>query len=51
VHWTHTLPTALWLCIAGGVLMAAHDIATGFLWFWLTARWARSAIIQRNNRG
>jgi hypothetical protein len=50
VHWTHALPTALWLCIAGGILMAAHDLATGFVWFWLTARWVRS-MTQRDNRG
>ena len=51
MHWAHTPATALWLCIAGGALMAMHDIATGVLWFWLTARWARSVMIQRNNRG
>jgi hypothetical protein len=51
VHWTRTLPTALWLCIAGGIFMAAHDLATGFVWFWLTALWVRSVMIQRNNRG
>ena len=48
MHWAHTPATALWLCIAGGLLMAVHDTATGVLWFWLTARWARS-MIQRNN--
>jgi hypothetical protein len=51
MHWAHTPATALWLCIAGGALMAMHDLATGVLWFWLTARWARSVMIQRNNRG
>jgi hypothetical protein len=50
VHWTHALPTALRLCIAGGILMAVHDLATGFVWFWLTARWVRSMMIQRDNR-
>jgi hypothetical protein len=50
MHWAHTPATALWLAIAGGVLMAVHDTATGFLWFWLTARWVRSVMIQRNNR-
>jgi hypothetical protein len=50
IHWNHTLPTALWLCIAGGILMAAHDLATGFVWFWLTAKWVRSVMIQPNNR-
>jgi hypothetical protein len=50
MHWPHTHATAIWLCIAGGVLMA-HDTATGFLWFWLTATWAWSVVIQRNNRG
>lgn len=34
--------------IAGGVLMAVHDMATGILWFWLAARCARSEM-QRNN--
>ena len=51
VHWHHALPIALWLCIAGGICMAAHDLATGFVWFWLTARWVSSVIIQRNTRG
>jgi hypothetical protein len=51
MHWAHTPATALWLCIAGGVLMAAHDIATGFLWFFVTAKRARSVMIQHNNRG
>ena len=47
-HWTHALPTALRLCIAGGILMAAHDLAMGFVWFWLTARWVRSVMTQRD---
>ena len=51
VHWNQAHPTALWLCVAGGVVMAAHDLATGFLWFWLTARWVRSVMIQRDKRG
>jgi hypothetical protein len=50
VHWNHTLPTAFWLCIAGSIFMAAHDLALGFVWFWLTACWARSVMIQRDNR-
>jgi hypothetical protein len=50
MHWAHTPATALGLCVAGGVLMAVHDIATGVLWFWLTARWTHS-VIQRNNCG
>jgi hypothetical protein len=49
-RWAHTPATALWLAIAGGVLMAIHDTATGVLWFWLTARWARS-VIDRKDRG
>jgi hypothetical protein len=51
VHLNHTLPTALWLCFAGGIFMAAHDLVLGFVWFWLTARWVHSVMIQRNNRG
>jgi len=51
VHWNQTLPTALWLCVAGGTVMAAHDLALGFFWFWLTARWVHSVVIQRNDRG
>ena len=51
VHFNHSLPTALWLCVAGGVVMAAHDLATGFVWFWLTATWVRSVTIQRDKRG
>jgi hypothetical protein len=50
VHWYHALPTAFWLCVAGGIFMAAHDLVTGFVWFWLTARWVRSVMIQGNNR-
>jgi hypothetical protein len=50
MHWTHTPATALWLCVAGGVIMAAHDTATGFLWFWLTARWAHCVIERRKDR-
>ena len=49
MYWAHTPATALWLAIAGGVLMAVHDTATGVLWFWLTARWAHS-VIQRKDR-
>ncbi len=49
-RWVHSPVTALWLAIAGGVLMAVHDTAIGFLWFWLTARWVRS-VMQRNNHG
>ena len=51
VHWNQKLPTALWLCIAGGIAMAAHDLALGFVWFWLTARWVHSIVIQRNEGG
>ena len=51
VHLHHALPTALWLCVAASVLVAAHDLATGFVWFWLTARWVRSVMIQRDKRG
>ncbi len=51
VHWNQKLPTVLWLCTAGGTLMAAHDLATGFVWFWLTARWVRSVMIERDKRG
>jgi hypothetical protein len=43
-RWAHPPATALWLAIAGGVLMAIHDTAMGVLWFWLTARWANSVI-------
>jgi hypothetical protein len=50
MHWAHTPATALWLAIAGGLLMAVHDTAMGILWFWLTARWARS-VIEGNHRG
>lgn len=49
-RWAHTSAIALWLAIAGGVLMAIHDIAIGVLWFWLTARWAHS-VIEHNNHG
>ena len=49
IHWAHTPATALRLAIAGGVLMALHDTATGVLWFWLTARWAHS-MIERKDR-
>jgi hypothetical protein len=51
VRFSHTLPTALWLCAAGSILVAVHDLATGFVWFWLTAKWVRSVMIQRDKRG
>ncbi len=51
VQWNDALPTALWLSAAGGVLMAVHDLATGFVFAWLTSKWIRSVMIQRNNRG
>jgi hypothetical protein len=51
VRFHHSLPTALWLCVAGGIVMAAQELATGFLWFWLTATWVRSLKIQRDKRG
>ncbi len=44
MHWTHTPETALWPWMASGVLMAAHDSVMAILFFWLTARWARSVI-------
>ncbi len=52
MHWAHTPGTALLLAVVGGVLMAAHDLVMGTLFFVLAARWARS-MIQRNshNRG
>ncbi len=49
-RWAHTPATALWLAIAGGVLMAVHDTVTGVLWFWLAARWVHSAIERRKDR-
>jgi hypothetical protein len=49
-RWAHTSATALWLAIAGGVLMAIHDTATGVLWFWLTARWVRSVVERSKDR-
>lgn len=50
MHWAHAPATALGLAIAGGLLMAVHDTAMGFLWFWLTALWAGS-VIERNRHG
>jgi hypothetical protein len=49
MHWAHTPATALWISLAGGLLMAVHDSATAILWFWLTARWAYS-VIERKDR-
>jgi hypothetical protein len=51
VRFHHSLPTALWICGAASILVAVHDLATGFLWFWLTAKWVRSMMIQRDRRG
>lgn len=51
VRFHHTLPTTLWLCAAASILVAVHDLATGFVWFWLTAKWVRSVMIQRDKRG
>jgi hypothetical protein len=50
MHWSHMPATALWLSLAGGLLMAVHDSATAILWFWLTARWAHSVIERSKNR-
>jgi hypothetical protein len=49
-HWVHTLSTALWLAIVGGIFMAAHDTAVGIVCFWLTARWV-SSVVKRDPRG
>jgi hypothetical protein len=51
VRFNHSLPTALWICGAASILTAVHDLATGFVWFWLTAKWARSVMIERDKRG
>jgi hypothetical protein len=51
VRFSHALPTALWLCAAGSVLVAVHDLATGFVWFWLAATWVRSVKMKRDTRG
>lgn len=45
-HWIHT--PVIWCCLVGGTLMVVHDLATGFLWFFLSARWVRSVMTQRN---
>jgi hypothetical protein len=50
VHWAHALPTARRICIAGGIFLVAHDLATGLVWFYLTAKWVRS-VIPRDKRG
>jgi hypothetical protein len=47
-HWAHAPETALLVAAVGGVGMAAHDIALGLLWFWLTARWSHS-VMRRDN--
>jgi hypothetical protein len=49
-HCARKPATALWLCSAGGVLMAIHDATSCILFFWLTARWARSSI-ERSKHG
>jgi hypothetical protein len=51
VRFYHSLPTALWICGAGSILVAVHDLATGFVWFWLTGKWVRSVMVQRDTRG
>jgi len=51
VRFHHNLPAALWICGAASILTAIHDLTTGFVWFWLTAKWVRSVMIQRDQRG
>lgn len=38
---------ALSLVFAGAILMVIHNIATGLLWFWITARGARAVYDRR----
>jgi hypothetical protein len=38
MHWAHTPATALLLGAVGGVLMAAHDLLMGALFFVLRQR-------------
>lgn len=45
-HWIHI--SAFWLSIAGGLLMVGHDFFTGLLMFYISARWVRSVMSQRN---
>jgi hypothetical protein len=51
VRFHRSLPTALWICGAASILTAIHDLTTGLVWFWLTAKWVRSMMIQRDRRG
>jgi hypothetical protein len=51
VHWANALPTARRICIAGGIFMVAHDLATGLVWFYVTAKWVRSVMIRRDHLG
>jgi hypothetical protein len=44
-HWIHT--PVLWCSLVGAALVVAHDLATGFLFFSLSARWTRSVLTQR----
>ena len=50
VRFHQSLPRALWICGAASILVAVHDLATGFVWFWLSATWVRSVMIQRDKR-
>jgi len=44
-HWIQT--PVLWCSLVGATLMVAHDLTTGFLFFFLSARWTRSVMTQR----
>lgn len=46
-HW-HFSGAALGLVVAAAVLMAIHDLATGILWCWITAKWMRT--VYKNNK-
>ena len=49
-HLKRLSGTAFCLAFAGAVLMVIHDMATGILWFWVTAT-LRRAVYDREANG
>jgi hypothetical protein len=48
-HWHRISGTAFCLVLAGAALMVIHDMATGVLWFWITANLARSVYDRKSD--
>ena len=48
-HWKRLSGNALWLVVGGAILMVIHDMATGIVWFWITAKLTQSVYDRRTS--